>query len=48
MSEVLKQSDFKAIYASMPETMSVDEAMQPSVARENLRRVGRLVAEGVK
>ena len=48
MSEALKQSDFKAIYASMPETMSVDEAMQPTVARENLRRVGRLVAEGVK
>lgn len=48
MSEALKQSDFKAIYASMPETMSVDEAMQPSVARENLRRVGRLVAERTK
>ena len=40
----LRSSLFKAIYAATPDSMPLSEAMQPSVARENLRAVGRQVA----
>lgn len=40
----LRASGFKRIYEAMPEGMTLEEAMRPEVARDNLRRVARRVA----
>lgn len=44
MSEALEHSGFKAVLAATPEDMALSEAMQPTAARDNLRRVGQRVA----
>lgn len=40
----LRTSGFKRIYETMPEGMTLERAMQPDVARENLRRVAQRIA----
>lgn len=44
----LRGSGFSAIYASKPDDMPLIEAMKPAVACDNLRAVGRIVAEAAK
>lgn len=41
----LDNSDFDALYATMPEGMSLDRAMQSEVAKENLRRTAQQIAK---
>lgn len=41
----LDSSDFDALYATMPEGMSLDRAMQSEVAKENLRRTAQQIAK---
>jgi glycerate kinase len=41
----LDKSDFEALYATMPEGMSLDRAMQSEVAKENLRRTAQQIAK---
>lgn len=41
----LDNSDFEALYATMPEGMSLDRAMQSEVAKENLRRTAQQIAK---
>lgn len=43
-SEQLDQSGFARIYQSMPDGMSLSEAMHPTTARANLRAVGGRIA----
>lgn len=48
MSETLEHSGFCAIYESKPASMSLCDAMHPIQAYQNLRDVGRKVAEAYK
>lgn len=41
----LDKSNFEALYATMPEGMSLDRAMQSEVAKENLRRTAQQIAK---
>ena len=41
----LDNSDFYALYATKPEGMSLDRAMQSEVAKENLRRTAQQIAK---
>lgn len=48
MSRELAESGFVEILAATPEGMTIEEAMRPEVANENLRRVGKQIGEYVK
>lgn len=45
LSEELRNSGFRAIYAATPDTMSLDEAMRHDTAERNLRHTAQRIAQ---